>query len=149
LYHLKIHLDKTALDVFRMLPEGDLKDVDSAIDALKKRFQPGGIKELRELEFHDRTQGPEESVEALGQSIQQLGRKAFPSITGKDFDRFLKGRFYQALIVKWQRKLGPPKADESFYDLFACARLLEEYKKQYQASRSPFSVSEPQGSWKW
>ena len=73
-------------------------------------------------------------MEAVGRSIQHLGRKAFPSITGKDFDHLLKGRFYQALLVKWQCKLGPPKADESFHDLFARARMIEEYEKQYQAS---------------
>lgn len=63
-----------------------------------------------------------------------MGRKAFPSITGKDFDRLLKGRFYQALLVKWQRKLGPPKVEESFHDLYTRARLVEEYEKQYAAS---------------
>ena len=46
----------------------------------------------------------------------------------------LKGRFYQALLVKWQCKLRPPKAEESFYDLYTRARLAEEYEKQYAAS---------------
>jgi hypothetical protein len=53
---------------------------------------------------------------------------------GKDFDRLLKGRFYQALLVKWQRKLGSPKPDETFHDLFARARMLEEHEKQFQQS---------------
>ena len=70
------------------------------------------LQERTSLEFHHKTQG-NETIEQLGLGIQQLGRKAFPSITGKEFDRLLKGRFYQALLVKWQRKLGPPKADES------------------------------------
>ncbi len=72
-----------------------------------------------------------ESIEQLGIKIQHLGRKAFPSIVGKDFDRLLKGRFYQALLVKWQRKLGP---DESFFDLLARARTLENFEKQYAVS---------------
>ena len=69
------------------------------------------------------------TIEQLGLSIQQLGRNVFPSIIGKDFDRLLKGWFYQALLVKWQRKLGPPKAEESFHDFYTCARQLEEYEK--------------------
>ena len=81
--------------------------LESAISALKKRFKPGGIKEVSGLEFHHHTKG-DETIEQLGISIQQLGRKAFPTIVGKDFDRLLKGHFYQALLVKWQRKLGFP-----------------------------------------
>ena len=76
----------------------------------------------------------DESIDQLGISIQQLGRKAFPSIVGKDFDRLLKGHFYQTLLVKWQWKLGAPKPDESFHDLLLRARMLEEHEKQYQAS---------------
>ena len=136
LYQLKMHLDKTALDVFRMLPSSERETFESAVKALKKRFKPADIEELRGLEFHHRSQGVDESIEQLGISIQQLGRKAFPSIIGKDFDRLLKGRFYQALLVKWQRKLGPPKPEEGFHDLFARARMLGEHEKQFSASAS-------------
>ena len=142
LYHLKLSLDKTALDVFRMLPDSDKSGVEVVVAALRKRFKPGGIEELRGLEFHHRTQG-DETIEQLGLSIQQLGRKAFPSIAGKDFDRLLKGRFYQALLVKWQRKLGPPKPEESFYDLYTRARLAEEYEKQYAASAESRNANLP------
>ena len=118
LYQLKLHLDKTARDVFRMLPSTECSDVESAIKALSNRFKPRDIEELRGLEFHHKTQG-NESIDQLGISIQQLGRKAFPSIVGKDFERLLKGRFYQALLLKWQQKLGAPKPNESFHDLLA------------------------------
>ena len=133
LYQLKLHLDKTALDVFRMLPASDIENVESAIEALRKRFKPRDIEELRGLEFHHKIQGSD-TIEQLGISIQQLGRKAFSGITGKDFDRLIKGRFYQALLVKWQRKLGSPKPEETFHDLFARARMLEECEKQFAAS---------------
>ena len=114
LYQLKLHLDKTAMDVFRMLPDAESSNIESAITALGKRFKPKDIEELR----RHNTQG-NESIDQLGIGIQQLGRKAFPSIVGKDFDRLLKGRFYQALQVRWQRKLGATKPDESFHDLLA------------------------------
>lgn len=85
LYHLKLHLEKTAREVFRMLPEQDRNDFNRAVTALRKRFRPADIEELRGLEFHHRMQG-DETIEQLGISIQQLGRKAFPSIVGKEFD---------------------------------------------------------------
>ena len=109
---------------------------ESAVTALKRSFRPVDIEELRGLEFHQRTQGAMETIEKLGISIQQLGRKAFPTITGKEFDHLLKGCFYQALQVNWQCtcKLSCPKPDEDFHDLFARARMLEEYEKQYGAS---------------
>ena len=66
--------------------------------------------------------------------MQKLRGKAFNSIVSKDFDRLFKGRFYQALLVKWQRKLESPKPDESFHDLLARACMLERYEKQYAAS---------------
>ena len=133
LYFLKLLLDKTTLETFRMLSDSDKSGIEAAISALRWRFKPGGVEELRGLEFYHRTQG-NETIEQLGLSIQQLGRKAFPSITGKNFDRLLKAWFYQALLVKWQHKLGLPKADESFHDLYTHARLLEKYEKQYAAS---------------
>ena len=58
------------------------------------------IEELRELEFHQKVQ-ESKSVEQLGLELQRLGRKVFPSTDGKDFDRLLKGRFFQALLTKW------------------------------------------------
>ena len=35
--------------------------------------------------------------------------------------------------MKWQRKLGAPKPEETFYDLYDRARLLESREKQYSA----------------
>ena len=149
LYQMKAHLDTTALNVFRMLPDQDRDTFDTTVSALKKRFRPADIEELSGLEFHHRTQGDGESIEQVGMSIQQLGHKAFPSITGKDFDRLLKGRFYQALMVKWQRKLGCPKPDEGFHELLARARMLEEHEKQFAVSaqsRNEHKKSHSEGS---
>ena len=151
LYHLKLCLDKTALDVYRMLPDGEKKTIDLAILALRKRFQPGGIEELRGLEFHHLTQGSE-TIEQLGLRIQQLGRKAFPTIIGKDFDRLLKGRFYQALLVKWQGTLpwfftlgflGFPS-----FLLLITATLLDSAEALYCFSCSSSTLARVYRSWK-
>ena len=73
-------------------------------------------------------------MEQLGLELQHLGRRAFPSTEGKDFDRLLKGRFLQALHSRWQRKLGAPKPSETFRELYDRARMLEQHEKQYAAS---------------
>ena len=112
LYQLKVHLDKTASHVFRIFSTEEKSSYKKAADALRKRFRPVDIEELRGLEFHRKVQ-ENESVEQLGLELQRLGRKAFPSTDGKDFDRLLKGRFFQALLTKWQRKLGAPKPSET------------------------------------
>ena len=133
LHQLKLLLDKTAREVFRSLPEDERSNYDKATQSLKKWFRTGDIEELCGLEFHHRTQG-NETVEQLGIDLQRLGRKAFPSSQGKEFDRLLKGRFFQALHVKWQRKLGAPKPQETFRELYDRARTLEQHEKQYAAS---------------
>ena len=61
---------------------------------------------------------------------------------GKELDRLLKGRFFQALNVKWQRKLGAPKPDESFYALYDRARALESREKQYSAGSEKTTPSD-------
>ena len=139
LYQLKLHLEGTAREVLRMLPEVDKTSYDRAVTALKKRFKPLDIEELRGLEFHHLME-TKEMVQQLGIEIQRLGRKAFPSMIRKEFDRLLKGRFYHALLVKWQRKLGPPKTSESFYELYDRARALEEQERQYVVSAGAHQV---------
>ena len=133
LHHLKLLLEKTALKAFRTFEVTDREDYDKATAALCKRFKLVDIEELRGLEFHHRMQG-KETIEELGMDLQTLGRKAFPSSHGKEFDRLLKGRFFQAIHVKWQRKLGAPKTGETFQELFNRARVLEQHEKQYQES---------------
>ena len=63
--------------------------------------------------------------------IQRMARQAFSNMLEPEYNQLLKGRFFQALQVKWQRKLGAPKPEESFQDLYDHARLMEQYEKQY------------------
>ena len=93
------------------------------------------IEELRGLEFHQLMQD-NQTVEEVGVRLQKLARKAFSGIGPKEFDRLLKGRFYQALMPKWQRKLGAPKPSETFDELYARARTLERHDQQINAKRS-------------
>ena len=118
-----------------MLPESERKVYTSAVGTLKKRFRPIDIEELGGLEFNQKMQ-TSESVEQLGIDLMSLGRKAFPKVCEAEFDRMLKGRFFQALLPKWQRKLGAPKIDEEFNDLYDRARVIERHEKQYLASAS-------------
>ena len=70
-------------------------------------------------------------MEQLGLQLQKVAKRAFPTLVGKDLDRLMKGRFFQALLPKWQRKLGAPKPDESFDELFSRARTMECRERQY------------------
>ena len=48
-----------------------------------------------------------ETIEQLGIDVHSLARRAFPELRGgKEFDRLLKGRFFQGLLPNWQCKLG-------------------------------------------
>ena len=142
LCQLKLHLEKTAAQAFRMLPVSERQDYKSAAESLRKRFRPIDIEELRGLEFHQKVQG-DESVERLGLVLQQLGRKAFPSTDGREFDRLLKGRFFQALHPRWQRKLGAPKPSETFHELYDRARMLEQHERQYAESAAARTDGQP------
>ena len=122
---------KTAQQILCMLTEEEKKSYDLAVRALKKCFRPTDIEELRGLEFLQNMRDSE-TIEQLGIDLHSLARRAFPELRGgKDFDRLLKGQFFQALLLKWQWKLGAPKPEETFYDR---ARMLEEHELQYVAS---------------
>lgn len=125
-----------------MLSETERCSYESTVAALRKRFLSLDIEELRGLEFHQLMQ-IKQSVEEMGICLQKLAKKAFPGSTPKEFDRLLKGRFYQALLSKWQRKLGAPKATETFDDLYARARALERHDQQFNVRASN---DKPQGS---
>ena len=84
------------------------------------------------MDFHGLMQ-TKQSVEQLGLELQKLAKRAFPTITGTEFDRLLKGHFFQALLPRWQRKLGAPRTEKSFDELFARARTTERREEQYSA----------------
>ena len=133
LYQFKSHLSKTALQAFRFLLKKDKSEYELAVAAMKKRFTSVDIEELHGVEFHSLVQ-ENQSAEQLGLELQRLAHKAFPSLSGDDLDRMLKGRFYTALLPKWQKKLGAPRPTEKFNDLYERARTLERHDKQFQAS---------------
>ena len=72
---------------------------------------------------------------------QTIARKAFPSLVGKEWDRSLNGRFFHCLATKWQRKLGAPKPNEMFEELFSRVRTLECHDHQF--TQSAADKSEP------
>jgi len=136
LYQLKMHFEGNALQILRMVPSDEIKNYDLVIERLRKRFKPVDIEELKSVEFHQKMQGSE-SIEKLGLSLQKLASGAFPSTSGKEFDRLLRGRFFQAPLLKWQRKLGAPKPGETFGELYDRARTLVSRSQ----TLSPFFIS--------
>lgn len=118
---------------FQMLSKDVKSSYERVVEALKKRFRSVEIEELKSVEFHRRVQS-DETIQELGMDLQKLARKAFPLMADKEFDRMLKGRFYQALLPRWQQKLNAPKPDETFGQLYERARMLEQHEKQFTAS---------------
>ena len=55
-HQFKFHLSQSALHVFHLLPVNERVTYASAVEALKKRFKPIDIEELRSMEFHQRMQ---------------------------------------------------------------------------------------------
>ena len=51
LYHLKQHLSKTALQVLELLPSSTRSSYSTLVEALKARFKPVDIEELRGCNF--------------------------------------------------------------------------------------------------
>ena len=133
LYQLKCHLARTALQSFRLLSKEEKSDYSRAVAAMKKRFTCIDIEELRGMAFH-RLMQEQQSAEQLGLELQKLAHKAFLLVSGADFDRLLKGRFYSALLPKWQKKLGAPRTSERFRDLYERARTVERHEAQFQQS---------------
>ena len=129
-YNLKMSLHNSVYQTYQLLSDEVKASYSATVDALGSRFKPVDIEELRGMEFHQLIQ-TDQSVEALGLELQRPAKRAFPTLKGKDFDRLVKGRFFQALLPRWQRKLGAPKPDESFDELFNRARTTERREQQY------------------
>ena len=120
-----------------MVPETERDTFGKAVTALGKHFKPI-LRSCVVFEFYHLLQG-NDSIEQVGIMIQRLGRRAFPSMNEKEFDRLIKGRFFQALLVKWQRKLEAPKPGETFHELYNRAQMMKQYEKQYAASAAAHS----------
>ena len=78
LYHFKLLLDKTALDVYRMLPDSDKSGIEQAIAALKQRFKPGGIEELRGLLSFTTGLKEKKPLNSLDLAFNNWEEKLFP-----------------------------------------------------------------------
>jgi len=83
LYQLKLHLDKTALDVFRMMPDSERETIDSAVAALKKRFKPADIEELRGLEFTTELKEEMSLLNSLASVYNNLDVRLFPRLLAR------------------------------------------------------------------
>lgn len=107
---------------------------------MKEKFKPIDIEDLRSQEFKQLAQG-NMSVEQLGLKLQKLARHAFPRENSYT-SRLLKIRFYQALLPFWKKKLGAPKWDETFEQLFHHTHAAERHKQQFREGGKQCSCSE-------
>ena len=85
-YHLKMLLDGSAFQTYKLLLDEVKASYSATVDALKARFKPVDIEELRSVEFYQLVQG-RQSIEEVGIELQRLAKRAFPPISGKTLDR--------------------------------------------------------------
>lgn len=108
-----------------MLPESVKASYSEQVEALRKCFKPVDIEELCRIDFHQMIQGSQ-SVEELGPELQHVTKRAFPALVRKYLDRLLKGCYFLPSIgYTLAEKLGAPKPEESFDELFNQARVGE------------------------
>ena len=77
--HIKQLLSRTASQIFDLLLVETRTSYATLVTALKTRFKPVDIEELRGLELHQLMQ-TDQTVEKLGLQFMQLAKKAFPSL---------------------------------------------------------------------
>ena len=82
-YHLKQHLTNTASKVLDLLPSLASSSYTDLVAALRARFKPVDIEELRGLELHQLMQTTQ-SVEKLGLQLMSPAKKAFPTLDDRD-----------------------------------------------------------------
>ena len=82
-----------------------------------------------------------QSVEKLGLQLMSRAKKALPTLDETQREQLLKGRFFQALLPRWQQKLGVPKVDESFTDLYNPARTAKRHDQQYRLGQESHESS--------
>ena len=98
------------------------------MEALKKRFKPVDIEELRGIEFHQKMQ-EQQSVEQLGIELQWLGRRPMPVAKYLIVYRRVDSSCQMAT------KTGSFKKNpESFSELYDRACTLKRQEKQISAS---------------
>lgn len=103
-----MRLSKKAFQTNRLLPNDVNTSYGTTVSALKARFKAVDIEELRGMEFNQVIQKAQ-SVQRLGLELQKLAKRAFPCLSGKDFNRQMKGHFFQELLPKCQRSWESPR----------------------------------------
>ena len=72
LVQFELLLTGKAEKLYELLPAGDLRSYQIAVDALKKRLTPAGREALRSAQLMRRKQQVNESVDVFGQDFERL-----------------------------------------------------------------------------
>ncbi len=70
---------------------------NALITALKTKFKPAQLSDLRSVELHSRSQGPKESVADFAQAIQKLMKQAYPEVADEARRQLMKRFFLNGL----------------------------------------------------
>ncbi len=80
LVHLTTRLRGAAYSFFRSCSAEQRSSYELLVEALKKRFTPVRLTAIQSQIFHDRQQGPKESVDEYAQELKKLFTKAYSGV---------------------------------------------------------------------
>ena len=78
LVNLAMRLQGQAYSFYRSCTPSQRAKYSTLVDALKRRFTPVSIQAVQSSLFHERRQGPRESVDSFAQDLKTLFYKAYP-----------------------------------------------------------------------
>ena len=95
--NLASSLRGNAQQVLRDLPEEQVEDYHSILEALKRRFDPGEKENLRRQEFRYRIKKRDESVTEYGFALNRLANSAYPTMPREAKEILVVDRFVDGL----------------------------------------------------
>ncbi len=95
--YLSASLQGNALRLLGDVPTGQTQTYSGLVKLLERRFGSGRQSENYLVELRHRRQGPKETLQELGQAIQELTVKAYPDIQEESRDRLAKNHFLDAV----------------------------------------------------
>ncbi len=129
LVNLATRLSGQAYAFYRSCTPQQRTSYDAMESALKKRFMPVRIKAVQSSLFHDRKQGPKETVDSYAQSLRALFYRAYPHTTQGSSEAETMGQSvltYQFVAgLRPEIKAKVVGSDGDFEELLVKARFQE------------------------
>ena len=149
LVNLTTRLRGSAYSFYRSCPPDQRSSYDSLVVALQKRFTPVQLTAVQTQLFHERRQGPRESMDEFAQELRKLFSKAYSRSTrgGPEAEALgqsmLSNQFVMGLRPELKTKM--VGMEGSFEELLIKSRFEEAKNREVAAVKN--SSGHPQSVW--